>query len=481
MVVASGSCKDSTTVTVTVNPLPSVTISNDTSVCSGTNVILDVTGGGTYLWSNSSTASSITVTPATTTTYTAQVTSAFGCVKDTTVTVTINPAPTLTITPTITACAGTPDTLSVSGGNGYLWSNGATTSTIIVSPATSKVYTVTTGGGGPCPVSTVDTVKVKAVPFITLQGTMQICKGDSAVIVATGGGTYLWSPGGNTTFQIVVTPSSTTIYTVTVTKNGCTSTKDTTVTVNPLPVPTVNNPAPICLGESANLSASGGSSYLWSPAGSLNDSVIYDPIATPLTTTTYIVIVSSSSNCTAKDSIHLIVITGASGSACCDATITPGGSQALSITGASGGSTYSWTPSSGLSCTNCPNPTASPSVTTWYVVTITDSATNCTKKDSVLITVNESGCGNIFVPTAFSPNEKVNNILYVRGDCVSSLEFDVFDRWGNKVFTSQNINIGWDGTYKGQPMNMGTFVYFLKATLIDGTSINRKGNVTLVR
>ncbi len=481
VLVSSGGCKDSATITVKVNPLPVVVISNDTSVCSGTNVTLNVSGGGTYLWSNSATTSSITVNPANTTTYTAQVTSSKGCLKDTVVTVTINPAPTLTITPTMISCAGTPDTLSVLGGNGYLWSNGSTNSTIIVSPITSKIYTVTTGGGGPCPVSAVDTVKVKALPTVTTQGTTSVCNGDSAVILATGGGTYSWAPGGKTTAEIIVYPSSTTIYTVSVTKNGCTKMDTFQVALNPSPNPTVNpSIITLCKGESTMLSATGGTTYLWSPSATLSDSVIYNPIATPSANTTYVVTVANTDGCTAKDSIKVFVIAGASGSACCDATIVPGASETLSVSGANAGSTYKWTPSGSLSCDTCANPIATPSTTTWYYVTISD-ANGCSRLDSLLITVNESGCGAVFIPTAFSPGQMANNILYVRGDCIASMEFDIFDRWGNKVFTSTNIKDGWDGSYRGQGMNLGTYVYFLKATLIDGTTINQKGNVTLVR
>lgn len=93
----------------------------------------------------------------------------------------------------------------------------------------------------------------------------------------------------------------------------------------------------------------------------------------------------------------------------------------------------------------------------------------------------ESQPCDIFVPTAFSPNQAVNNMLYVRSSCIASMDFFVFDRWANKVFESQNINSGWDGTYAGQPMNTGTYVWYLKATLLDGTNVEKKGNVTLVR
>ncbi|HTA84250.1 MAG TPA: gliding motility-associated C-terminal domain-containing protein [Bacteroidia bacterium] len=91
-------------------------------------------------------------------------------------------------------------------------------------------------------------------------------------------------------------------------------------------------------------------------------------------------------------------------------------------------------------------------------------------------------CTNIFVPDAFSPNKDgYNDVLYVRSDCIKTIDFILFDRWGEKIFETTSLNYGWDGTYKGQPMNTGSFVYYLKAQLYNGTSIEKKGSVALVR
>jgi gliding motility-associated-like protein len=105
----------------------------------------------------------------------------------------------------------------------------------------------------------------------------------------------------------------------------------------------------------------------------------------------------------------------------------------------------------------------------------------CQCSSTVDITINEN-CGNVFIPNAFSPNnDGQNDVLYVRGDCIKTMDFVIYDRWGNKVFESTNTSNGWDGTYKGRPMNTGTFSYYLKATLFDGTEEDKKGNVALVR
>jgi gliding motility-associated-like protein len=482
VIVGPAGCTASAVDTVTVKSLPTITITPDTAICTGNSVTLTVTGGGTYLWNNSSssTTGSISVAPSTTSTYTAQVTLE-GCSKDTSVTVTVTSTQTVTITPNnVVSCFGTADTLTVSGTGPYSWSNGATTNNIIVNPASSGSYSVTVGPAG-CSTSAKDSVKVKPLPSITLQGLQVVCSGGNTTLIATGGGTYLWSPGSETNSEITIAVATTTVYTLVVTKNGCSAEDTMQVTVLPLPTPSVNGPFTLCKGESASLAASGGDIYYWSPPGSLNDSAVSNPKATPASTTVYTVTMFDSAGCNARDSIKVIVLQ-ATGSACCTNTITPGSSQPLSVTGAGSGSTYNWEPSENLSCSNCSDPTATPTITTWYKVTITDSI-GCTTIDSILITVEaeKPECGNIFVPTAFSPDVTVNNILYVRGDCAASMEFDVFDRWGNKIFISNNINKGWDGNYNGQPMNMGTYVYYLTVTLMDGTTINKKGNITLVR
>jgi len=97
------------------------------------------------------------------------------------------------------------------------------------------------------------------------------------------------------------------------------------------------------------------------------------------------------------------------------------------------------------------------------------------------VSTEENEPCHLFIPNAFSPNQNFNNVLYVRGACITSMKFLIFDRWGNKIFESENLNNGWDGTSKGQPVNTGTYVWYLKANLPDGTSVERKGNVTLVR
>lgn len=154
-------------------------------------------------------------------------------------------------------------------------------------------------------------------------------------------------------------------------------------------------------------------------------------------------------------------------------TIFAGDSTTLS---AGGTTDFVWFPSTGLSASTGSSVIANPTVTTTYTVT-----GNCDGVQLVTVTV-EIICGEIFVPSAFSPNnDGVNDVLYTKTNCVDQLDFKIYDRWGNKVFESVDITNGWDGTYQGQPMESAVFVYYIKATLINGASANKKGNISLIR
>jgi gliding motility-associated-like protein len=140
---------------------------------------------------------------------------------------------------------------------------------------------------------------------------------------------------------------------------------------------------------------------------------------------------------------------------------------------------YAWTPAEGLSCSNCPNPLANPQTTTTYTLTLTD-ANGCSSTDTVRVIV-ENKCGNVFVPNAFSPDTDGNNeVLYVYGNCITILEFMIFDRWGEKVFQTNDKTVGWDGKLKGVLMNENVFIYYLHATLKNGEEVTKKGNITLI-
>ena len=145
---------------------------------------------------------------------------------------------------------------------------------------------------------------------------------------------------------------------------------------------------------------------------------------------------------------------------------------------------YLWQPAIGLSNANIANPMANPVVTTTYTLQQTDFMNEVTY-DNITITVNsceDTIKDDIFIPEAFSPNNDLNNdVFFVRSHNIKEMTFSIYDRWGEKVFESTDVNYGWDGTYKNMNCNTGVFVYYLNATLKDGTPIMKKGSICLVR
>jgi gliding motility-associated-like protein len=143
---------------------------------------------------------------------------------------------------------------------------------------------------------------------------------------------------------------------------------------------------------------------------------------------------------------------------------------------------YEWTPSQDLATPHSQNTKAFPNETTVFTVNVTD-VFGCTKSDTVRITVFPTPCEEpfIFVPNAFTPNGDVlNDILYVRGDYISSMNFRIYNQWGEKVFETNNLTQGWDGTYKGNNAPQGVYDYYLNY-ICSGHSYQKKGNITLIR
>lgn len=460
---------------------PVVVITPNTTICADSTITLTASGGVKYNWSTGATTSSINVTPNATKTYTVTV-SNDTCSTVDSVKVTVDPLPTVTLSGITTICKGDSTMISATGGGTYLWSTGATTSAVTVKPTSTKIYNLKVTNGG-CSKDTSVTITVNPSPNVTFSGNTSICKGDSTIITATGGGTYLWTNNGSTNASITVKPTADSTFYIHVTNGGCTKDTSIKIKVNPKPVPSVGQTQTICQGLPVNLTASGGTSYLWRPNSTLNDSTIANPIATPSVTTEYTVYVSNG-GCTAIDSEKVIVVPAIPITASASPTIiSQGGSSNLNVTPVAG-ATYSWTPSASLSCASCITPTATPTVTTWYYIDVTEPD-GCVERDSVLVIVKEK-CGDVFVPNAFSPNGDGQNdqlIVMCNPACVTGFDFKIYDRWGNLVFQSNDPSVGWDGKYKGVLMNPASFVYYLDYLDVSNNNagVSKKGSITLVR
>ncbi|MBC7863759.1 MAG: T9SS type A sorting domain-containing protein, partial [Bacteroidia bacterium] len=220
------------------------------------------------------------------------------------------------------------------------------------------------------------------VATINAGGPLNFCAGDSVMLTSSSSTTYLWS-NGNTNQSITVYASGT--YSVTLTNAfNCSATSSAvTVTAVSYPVITASADMTLCANTSVNLSASGASSYVWSPSTYLNNAGVSNPVSTPSSSISYTVI-GSNSGCADTAFVNLTVNPAPFASAGSDITICQGQSGVLSATGTG---TLSWSPATNLTCTNCLGPFANPAVTTIYNFTVTDSL-GCQNTDAVVVNVN---------------------------------------------------------------------------------------------
>lgn len=388
-------CTASSQVTVTVNPLPVISVSPDDTVCTGQSATLNATGASTYMWSpasslSSSTAASVTANPASTTTYTV-VGDLLGCTATSQVTVTVNPLPALSISPDDTICAGQSTSLNITGANTYSWSpssslSSSTASNVTANPSSTTTYTVVGDLLG-CTATSQVTVTVNLLPVLSVSPNNTVCFGQSTVLIASGANTYLWSPSftlsSSTGSSVTATPTSTATYTVTGDLLGCTSTSQVTVSVTPVPVVSVSFTDTICNGQSTQITAFGATSYTWSPAASLSATTGSSVTANPTSTTTYTV-TGSANGCSSTTQLTLTVNPSPTFFVTPDDTIC--GGQSIALT-AGGASAYTWSPSASLNTSTGPNVIANPSTTTIYTVTATGN-NGCTASSQVTVTVN---------------------------------------------------------------------------------------------
>jgi hypothetical protein len=255
-------------------------------ICIGESVTLSTNAGSNILWThNGSTAPSVFVTPSSTTSYTVSgvSTSSSACTSTLVITVTVHPLPVINTNafPAM-ACAGGNATLSASGANTYTWSTTQTGAQVQISPSATSGYTVTGTSIHGC-VSTQTVVANVSTNSLTVSQNTTICSGSSAILTASGAQTYSWSNGF--AFQSVpVSPAANTVYTVTgIDGMGCSLTATVGVNVNTGPSILIGaNRTTVCRGETADLSASGATSYTWSNGGGANASATYTiPVDVP--------------------------------------------------------------------------------------------------------------------------------------------------------------------------------------------------------
>ncbi|MCG8573776.1 MAG: gliding motility-associated C-terminal domain-containing protein, partial [Flavobacteriales bacterium] len=439
---------------------------------------LTASGADTYVWDGGVT-DGVAFTPALgTTTYTVTGTDVNGCTSTDDVIVSVTIFPPVDAGVDQEVCEGETVTLTGSGagaGGTYIWDGGVTDGIAFTPGLGTTTYIVTGTMVSGC--ESTDTVDITVNPLPTVTATAdetEVCEGTTVTLTGSGAGaagTYTWD--GGVTDGVAFTPDPGTIsYTVTGTDiNGCENTATVDVTVNPLPTVTATaDETEICIGATVILTGSGvgaGGAYTWD--GGVIDGVAFTP---GVGTTTYTVTGTDANGCENTATVDLIVydvpeVFAGTNDTICDATeayVLNGnepfiGTGMWTITSGSGVLTDELSHNSSVELSYGVNV---------FVWTITNGA--CVASDEVLVYYNTDLCA-INAPTGFSPNgDGVNDLFIIEGlNSFDKVSLVVFNRWGSKVYESNDYQNDWDGTNQfgislgNNPLPSGTYFYIIKA------------------
>ncbi len=359
----------------------------------------------------------------------------------------------------------------------------------LIVPDTSDVYVVT-ATFSKCP-DMHDTVRidVQPTPNVYAGGNRFLCMYDTIHINASVSPAwythymYTWTPATSlditTGSDIVFSGNSTVTLNLTVsTPAGCTNTDSAQITVFPGDFaqldPVVKD---FCPHDTFVLRPTGGVTYDWSPALYLSDSTGPAPVIRPITSQVYSLVATSMYGCKDTLQFEAIVHPGAVLNLGDSVTLHPG--ETYQIQPKTNCTRFTWFPPAGLSNWQISDPVASPQLSTKYIVH-GSTEWGCKAVDSIDILVDpESLLG---LPNAFSPGTGPNSEFKIIIQGIATLNyFRIFNRWGNMVFETTDINKGWNGQYNGVPQPFGVFVYEVEAVTSTGKIFKKHGNLTLIR
>ncbi len=449
----------STVYTITINPLPSISIPADTVVCHGSAIPAAIfTGsvaGTTFTWTNTNTNIGLASSGS-------GIIAGFNASNPGTTPI----SATITVTPVFNTCSGTPASYHIT-----------------VNPQPTAVIP-----------SNINVCSGSIVPESTFSGPVagtvfSWTNSNASIGIGTGGVGDIPSFTANNPGNAPVTAT----ITVVPTANGCNGSSSAySITVNPVPVVTAPGDISICKGADVAgvlfTSNVPGSGFIWTnsntviglPAGGSGNIPVFtsdNPDTTAINA--IITVVPQANNCSGQPESFMITVNPMPqiqfdsvlptcpelNNGSLNAIVTVGYMPYL----------YTWnTGDSQAAISNLSNGI--------YSLTVTDTK-GCSASRSIEFNVNVD-CSDpiVYVPNIFSPNGDGNNdVFYVRGQEIEKMNIIIYDRWGEKIFESKDISVGWDGTYRGEEMPDGSYSYYLQISMIDGSKLKRKGTITLTR
>ncbi len=381
--------------------------------------------------------------------------------------------------------------------NGSAWTDipGATTTSLVRNFTTSSpagIYSFRLSvaesgnmGSAQCRIaSPILTVQVSSNPVTTAINNGPACDAGSLLLTASGGTQYLWSgpngfsaSGSPITIEHIQLNAAGKYYVIVKNAAGCEHTDSTMVIIHPAPTAAtsfVN--ASICEDSTIILSANGGTRYEWIPANGLSDANMPATRASPPITTRYMVIVSNNHSCSDTAFVDINVIPKPYVNAGPDRLIFSGQSIQLSATTNSPGNHYSWSPPDYINDIHSLQPTINPPADAQYILNAVSDFGCGVSADTMFVKVYNG----VFVPNAFSPNgDSRNDTWNVPAlGAYSKFELSIFNRYGERVFYLKDVNHSWDGNFKGLPLPVGTYCYFID---LKNQAPMMKGTVTIIR
>jgi gliding motility-associated-like protein len=422
-----GGCIANGSTNVTVNALPVPVANNNGPLCQGATLNLTGSAATSYTWtgpnsfsSNSQSPSIPSITTPAGGTYTFVVIDGNNCTNSVTTIVVINPNPPLVVNnPTV--CIGDPINLTASaGGATYAWSGPGGFVSAVQNPviavstlANNGAYSVTLTTAAGCSNTAVANVGVFPVPSPTITTNSPVCVGGALTLNGSGGAVYQWTgpnsfsdPNQNATINPVSMAAAGT-YTLLATAGTCSAQTTAVVVINPLPVPNIVTNSPICIGKDINLSATGGTAFVWAGPNSFAGANATETVtaATPANAGTYTVVVTDANGCVNFTTANVVVNpqpnVAATGTNVCE--------NASAQLSANGGVTYSWSGPGGY-VSALQNPTifnAGPASAGQYTVLVTDANT-CTNTAVATLVINPAPIPNIGSNSPVCLNDNLN-------------------------------------------------------------------------
>jgi gliding motility-associated-like protein len=328
--------------------------------------------------------------------------------------------------------------------------------------------------------------------FISSDSTVKVCLGDklnllNKSIFSTSWDWYIDNVKSCTTYNysniLLSKTGGYNIKLVAKDASGCTDTLAKTFTVYPKPVFTITGDSILCSGMTAitlTVSNSAGTKIKWSPSTGLSTTTAFTTKAKPTVSTTYTALVTNTYGCSASQTKVIMVNQpfDLSRNPVGDTTIYIGQKVQLIVSTSESNVKYSWSPDYNISCLHCNNPWVNPAKSTTYNVETENGCFDFLEKFNVEVIVDFY----LEAPSAFTPNGDSNNdLLKFEGKNITSFNLKIFNRWGEIVFSTNDIKEGWDGYVNGHPQNTDTYKYLVKAETVHGYIFEKKGEFLLLK